>query len=536
MVLRSISFNQSHKSSISHNNRENIHGNPGIDPARSDENIYFVQKDIQNVYKKVFQESVDAYNKKQKRNDRKIQDYYEKIKKSEKVHEQRELVVAIGEGKDDPMCREEKKAALQRYAEAFQERNPNLAVYNMVLHNDEANPHLHINYVPHFTSSRGLTKRVGMDRALQEQGVEGKGIELIANWRIQETRYIESLAKEHIPDFERANVGSHKYMKVKQYKEYAETKSVVEKQIQEKEMYLQRVDKEVKQTEGKVEDLQAVQGQLEQLVREQQQEQKDLQKQVGDRKKEIIKLKETKEQVQNDIQGFPLFDMRRLKVETEKVGLLKRKEVQTGNYILTKEDALKLSKRLRGVSSIKEGLSTIDRSKSLLEDREERLNEREEFINQKELDISYKELEVNQRERKLIGKEAAIENGQKWWEEKQRLQEQVNLLTVENSRLKRMLNKVNEMYEGLKMSFANVAKAVGMMKYSKKEYEQPLNERGNRLVDGIANYTSYWLRKMGSEDLAEKVDKEIGLSKGIQQSVQALEPKKERNRGFEHEI
>ncbi|MEK4419186.1 mobilization protein, partial [Bacillus sp. FSL K6-0268] len=98
------------------------------------------------------------------------------------------------------------------------------------------------------------------------------------------------------------------------------------------------------------------------------------------------------------------------------------------------------------------------------------------------------------------------------------------------------LNKVNEMYEGLKMSFANVAKAVGMMKYSKKEYEQPLNERGNRLVDGIANYTSYWLRKMGSEDLAEKVDKEIGLSKGIEQSVQALEPKKERDRGFEHEM
>ncbi|MBD2823177.1 mobilization protein, partial [Xenorhabdus sp. 42] len=78
------------------------------------------------VYKEVFQEAVDSYNEKQKRNDRKIQDYYEKIKKSEKVHEQRELVVAIGEGKDDPMCRKEKKEALQRYAEAFQERNQNL--------------------------------------------------------------------------------------------------------------------------------------------------------------------------------------------------------------------------------------------------------------------------------------------------------------------------------------------------------------------------------------------------------------------------
>ncbi|MHA4046529.1 plasmid recombination protein [Bacillus cereus] len=232
-MLFSISFNQSHQSSLSHNNRENIYGNPGIDPSRLEENIYFVQKDIRSVYKDVFQEAVDKYNEKQKRNDRKIKDYYDKIKKDTKTHEQRELVVAIGEGKDDPKYREAKKEALKQYAEAFQGRNPNLAVYNMVLHDDEANPHLHINYVPNFESSRGLTRRVGMDRALQQQGVQGKGTELIANWRQLETAYIESLAKEQIPNFERANVGSHKYMKVRQYKEYAEAVSNIENQITE---------------------------------------------------------------------------------------------------------------------------------------------------------------------------------------------------------------------------------------------------------------------------------------------------------------
>ncbi|PEX92842.1 hypothetical protein CN465_22190 [Bacillus cereus] len=230
-MLFSISFNQSHQSSLSHNNRENIHGNPGIDPSRLDENIYFVQKDIRSVYKDVFQEAVDRYNEKQKRSDRKIQDYYDKIHKNEKTHEQRELVVAVGEGKDDPKYREAKKEALKQYAEAFQGRNPNLVVYNMVLHDDEANPHLHINYVPNFESSRGLTRRVGMDRALQQQGIQGKGMELIANWRQLETAYIESLAKKHIPEFERANVGSHKYMKVRQYKEYADAISIMEKQM-----------------------------------------------------------------------------------------------------------------------------------------------------------------------------------------------------------------------------------------------------------------------------------------------------------------
>ncbi|HDR7483091.1 TPA: plasmid recombination protein [Bacillus toyonensis] len=232
-MLFSISFNQSHQSSLSHNNRENVHGNPGIDPSRLEENIYFVQKNIRSVYKDVFQEAVNKYNEKQKRNDRKIKDYYDKIKKDTKTHEQRELVVAVGEGKDDPKYREAKKEALKQYAEAFQGRNQNLAVYNMVLHDDEANPHLHINYVPNFESSRGLTRRVGMDRALQQQGVQGKGTELIANWRQLETAYIESLAKEQVPNFERANVGSHKYMKVRQYKEYAEAVSNIENQITE---------------------------------------------------------------------------------------------------------------------------------------------------------------------------------------------------------------------------------------------------------------------------------------------------------------
>ena len=35
-------------------------------------------------------------------------------------------------------------AALKEFAESFQERNPHLRVFNMVLHMDEATPHLHV--------------------------------------------------------------------------------------------------------------------------------------------------------------------------------------------------------------------------------------------------------------------------------------------------------------------------------------------------------------------------------------------------------
>ncbi|PEQ68083.1 plasmid recombination protein [Bacillus cereus] len=371
-MLGSISFNQSHQSSLSHNNRENIHGNPGINPARLEKNIYFVQKDIRSIYKDIFQEAVEKYNGKQKRKDRKIDDYYDKIHKDDKTHEQRELVVAIGEGKDDPKYRDAKKKALQRYAGVFQERNPNLAVYNMVLHDDEANPHLHINYVPNFESSRGLTKRVGMDRALQQQGVEGTGRKLIANWREIETAYIEQLAKEHIPNFERANVGSHKYMKVRQYKEYANAKSIVENQVQEKEMQLQMIDHYLKNVEEKTNELQVVKKGLESDVADKYKELEIVKQQVESESEKLqfigqqhIELKNKVEQMKKELDSV----MDQVPNELVKIPFLRKEVVievqdklfgraeitkkQTKNYVLSPVQYQEVTKQVNAAVRIK---------------------------------------------------------------------------------------------------------------------------------------------------------------------------------------
>lgn len=234
----SISFNQSHKSSIAHNNRKNTHGNPDINLDKLDENILYTAEPIEDKYHEIFDEAVQAYNQKQKRADRKIENYYDKIRNDSKTHEQRELVVAVGKKEDSPDLIEHKKRILDMYAKDFQKRNPNLAVYNMVMHNDEANPHLHINYVPNFENKRGLGKRVGMDKALQQQGVEGSGMELIKNWRKAETDYIQEIAEATLPEFDRATVGSHKYMQVAEYKEYAQEVDFlkVEKEILERDV------------------------------------------------------------------------------------------------------------------------------------------------------------------------------------------------------------------------------------------------------------------------------------------------------------
>ncbi|WP_255294152.1 plasmid recombination protein, partial [Bacillus toyonensis] len=320
----------------------------------------------------VFQEAVDKYNEKQKRNDRKIQDYYDKIHKNEKTHEQRELVVAVGEGKDDPKYRGAKKEALKQYAEAFQERNPNLAVYNMVLHDDEANPHLHINYVPNFESSRGLRRRVGMDRALQQQGVQGKGTELIAHWRELETAYIEQLAKEYIPNFERANVGSHKYMKVRQYKKYAETKSLVENQVQEKETQLQTIDHHLKNVEEKTNELQVAKKSLEsdvvdnykelEIVKQQVESESEKLQLIGQRHVELEQrvkqmqkeLDSATDQVPNEPIKIPFLRKEVItEVQDKMFGKAEITKKQTRNYVLSPEQYQELTKQVNAAITIK---------------------------------------------------------------------------------------------------------------------------------------------------------------------------------------
>lgn len=219
----SISLNQGTMTSLSHNNRDNTYGNPDIDLSRSGENIFYLKQDIREAYDDIFGDAVQAYNDKQKRKDRRIDDYYEKVRLDKKTEPQRELIVAIGSKEDGEQDNEWKKKALDRYAKGFQAENPNLKVYNMVMHNDEANPHLHINYVPYYDSNRGLGRRVANNKALIAQGIEGKDDrELMKNWRDQETARLEAYAIEFNIQFDRDNVGSHKYMKVPQYKEYAE--------------------------------------------------------------------------------------------------------------------------------------------------------------------------------------------------------------------------------------------------------------------------------------------------------------------------
>ena len=123
------------KGSVSHNTRTFSAKN--VDKARSKYNVEFCHLDIKKVYHELFNEALERYNAKQKRSDRKIDNYYEKIRQSKQEKLFHEVILQIG-NKDDTNAKSEEgqlaKEILVEFMKDFQKRNPNLYVFSAHLH------------------------------------------------------------------------------------------------------------------------------------------------------------------------------------------------------------------------------------------------------------------------------------------------------------------------------------------------------------------------------------------------------------------
>lgn len=145
--------------------------------VRSHLNIDYCNEPIKKIYHELFDDALKRYNEKQTRADRRIENYYEKIRNSKQEKPFHELILQIGD-KDNMSAESENgqlaRQVLDEYYRDFQERNPNLKVFSAHLHMDEATPHLHIDFVPFTTGSKsGLDTRVSLKQALAVQGFKG---------------------------------------------------------------------------------------------------------------------------------------------------------------------------------------------------------------------------------------------------------------------------------------------------------------------------------------------------------------------------
>ena len=121
---------------------------------------------------------MDEYNAKQKRKDRQIKSYYEKISRSKQEKLFYEVIVQIGNKDDTGVGSSAAEVAtwvLKDYVKMFQLRNPQLYVIGAYIHLDEETQHLHLNFVPWVSGcKRGLKLRRALRRHLLPEDLQVK--------------------------------------------------------------------------------------------------------------------------------------------------------------------------------------------------------------------------------------------------------------------------------------------------------------------------------------------------------------------------
>ena len=237
-MKRTISF-MTGKGSVNHNSRK-FHAK-NTDPQRSHWNVEYCNQDIQEVYHELFDKALERYNAKQTRKDRKIEDYYEKIRSGKQEKPFHEIIIQIG-NKDDMGAETAngRVAAeiLDEYVRGFQERNPTLCVFSAYLHMDEATPHLHIDFVPYTTGSkRGLDTRVSLKQALSALGFKG-GTRMeteLNQWVAAEKQQLASIMLEHGIEWEQK--GTHeKHLSLLDFENQERAKEVAALEAQKEEL------------------------------------------------------------------------------------------------------------------------------------------------------------------------------------------------------------------------------------------------------------------------------------------------------------
>ena len=259
-MKRTISAMVGH-GSVNHNSRK-FHAK-NTDPERSHLNVTYCQENIKAVYHELFDEALERYNAKQTRADRRIENYYEKIRSGKQEKPFHEIILQVGNKDDMSADSDEGRLAatvLDEYMRAFQERNPNLRVFSAHLHMDEATPHLHIDFVPFTTGSkRGLDTRVSLKQALAAQGFTGgtRGDTEWSQWVRSEKEQLSAVMERHGIEWE--DKGTHdKHLSVLDYKKEQRAKEIAaletvkaekESQVESQERRLKELAPAVKNME-----------------------------------------------------------------------------------------------------------------------------------------------------------------------------------------------------------------------------------------------------------------------------------------------
>lgn len=482
------------KGSQLHNRREYEKiGKPipdNIDVSKSSENIILVDKDIKQAYREIFGEALEQYNAKQKRADRKIEDYCDHIKKSkngEKLFY--EDVVQWGSKEDfqKPETRERAKEALVQYVKGFEERNPNLKLVGAYIHMDEASPHLHLDYIPVAQGyTRGLETRNSLDKAMKQMGYqpekESRKNNATKLWKENERSVFGEICR---------NMG-------------------LEVEAERKARGSLSVD-EYKKARDQM----------------------------------IGEIEQEKEAIVAEVE--PLRELKTGIDEIDTAG----KELPFGVVAIKKKDLEAVKEQAKAYTANRDEIETLRERSAAVSQREQRADQREQQLNKREAGLEDMQNQIIERYNRQLRLNQLLEKAERDGKAKDKqiadlqaentsLRGQIRSLTAQLDEVKAELwNKINNLTDKLKgayTSLTNIVKAVGMLKYDKEDgYKVPdLTQKQEKLIDGIAEYGAKWAKEDGFPDMAEDMEKHIGISKGIADTIEP--PRRQISRGWDMEL
>lgn len=411
--------------SIKHNNR-NLTEKEFQEPAHrhinqdlSGDNIYIKQENLKQVYDKLFGEALQDYNAKQRRKDRKIDDFYHHVKQSKTLDLQREFIVGLGSKADwDEMTREDKLLAgekLAEYVKEFSDRHPHLYVYNAAVHLDEAGaPHAHFNIVPVAKGYKnGLKVKPSFKKALANEGYKDNGRTLLKNFKDGEVKELEQKLLEL--GHQRKEIGTNSIKDLHEYKklmrefqqaekelddkyldEYSElheleTKKFVmetmtipeiESQIDEKKLEVERTDLELKEKKGLI---------------------KELSKKLRKQKDSCESNKTVLEKQQERIKKLSNYDVRDYQSQKESNELVQVLETAipkrfVGNFVFSRDFVNRLK---TFVATVVNKLDQARSQNNLLRNHIEKLNFEKQQLARQNQDLFKNNFEVKHENKKL---------------------------------------------------------------------------------------------------------------------------------------
>ena len=360
---------------IRHNNRtltEEEYREPAhehIIREKSENNIVIRQSTIQEAYKEVFGEALEEYNAKQKRQDRKIKDYYLHVYHSKTLDLQREMIFGLGNKEDwDKLGYEKKKEAgrlLKEVVEDFiKDKKDHIHVYNAVVHLDEAGaPHAHITFIPLAHGYKnGLKTQPSWTKSLAQMGYPGKGRKPFMAFRETEVERIGRIAKKY--GIERKLGETNDIADVRMYKKVKE------------------LEKQAKAKEAEIEGLEQDYSQKDRELKRQAQEQaqvldefnKDLENKVRDKEVELELLDSELAEKQAEAQGAGE-SAQRARQEAQQAVQAKEQAEKEAQRLRAEIEQLRAEKQAKesAIATIDEN---VERKQAILDDVNQRFDER----------------------------------------------------------------------------------------------------------------------------------------------------------------